>query len=213
MTPEEEKEIRALREHPSMVVGERERKWARLDNANANETALQLAAIKALDPSHYYCRTADDKGHSVEVRCKLPAYMAGPLGYIVDQVPAYRSPADILRDGATKLIRQLVLDQENNTIDPQPLAAFFIKVCAEKAQADLADHKTALEAITDSVQSYGEAEDWEALSLLLEHFAVYARQMRDPFRQRIFQRLEWAARILKRRKLPGKRRTPARKGR
>lgn len=213
MTPEEEKEIRSLREHPSMVVGGREQKWARLGNASANEVAQQLAAIAALDPNHYYCRTADDKGHSVEVRCKLPAYMAGALGYVVDQVPAYRSPADLLRDGATKLIRQLVLDQEANAIDPQPLAAFFITVVSEKAQADLADHKLALEKISDSVHAYGEAGDWEALSLVLEQFSIYARQMREPFRGRIMQRLEWAQKVLKRRKLPSKRRTPARKGR
>jgi hypothetical protein len=210
MTPEEEAEIRSLKEHPSMVVGEREQKWARLGNASANEIAIQLAAIEALDPSQYYCRTVDDKGHSVEVRVKLPAYMAGPLGYIVDQIPAYRSPADVLRDGATKLIRQLVLDQENNAIDPQPLAAMFITVCAEKAKADLDDHKTALEAISDAVHAYGEAGDWEALSLLLERFGIHALQMRDPFRTRIIKRLEWAARILKRRKLPVKRRTPKR---
>ena len=93
------------------------------------------------NPSYFYTRSQDQKGHSFGIRTNIPKPLAAELSSLVTSriVPAYRSVGDIVRDALYHRVKQIsrMVDsgELEQTVDMAMLLSDEIKISDEVVES------------------------------------------------------------------------------
>lgn len=153
-----------------------------------------LAAARAIEPSDFFLKSEDSKGHSDSLRVRIPKNWSGPLRHIAERIPTYKGVITyLIRDAVIHRVAHWIRAGAADTIsglDPAIVGPFLLEAENDKAIADANKHLSILKGIKEAVSAMVKARDLEGLFEVLDRQLRIARTCRDPFRSRLIKRIE-----------------------
>lgn len=156
-------------------------------NSDASEAAKSLRLFLSIEPTRFYHKSVDQKGHGKHLYTRVPEHWLPAIGYIIERVKAYKTISDFIRDSVAHRIRQLVeLEKE---LDPNEIALIATEIIAEKSITDGIAYDKALKLAEASLVDAKKRRDSRLMALLIENYENAANQMVPIYRDKFLKNL------------------------
>lgn len=161
-----------VRVHPSMdTASHRGSQSGTMPTMTVSDTAEEMTfpELDNLNPEHVYTRTEDSKGHSMNIRCKIPKHMMGAIGNIIDKFPCYRNISDFLRDS---MMHRLAYLSQSSAHHKSPLAAselvsVFIQAERDRYANQVQSAEAGIQAMRENFRTAMRFRDLPAADLMI----------------------------------------------
>ncbi len=165
-----------------------------------NESWETVDDPSVYDPSRFYTKSSDQKGHSHTVHAPIPKPMAGEIANLVQSgaVPAYRSVGDVVRDSLAHRLFEIAKRIDNGELESTVSMAMLVS-----DELQIVDEAEQAEQLIDMVRSQAQAiwnrdEDTKRLRLYLASRREVADSIPEPYRRDYLDALdEYEKRLLK----------------
>lgn len=168
----------------------------------ANSKVVPMVDYWAVDDGAYsidnfYTKSKDMQGHSTVYHVRLPDYVAGEIGSMIEsrKIPDYRTAADLIRDAIVHRLHYLSERTTSTALDGV-VNRIAIENKTAQYQEELDAFRELTNEIRDTCQKAFIENDHEHLYDYIDQQAQLVEALREPFRSRIISILnEYAQRL------------------
>lgn len=130
------------------------------------------------DERHLYIKASDRRGHSQEIRVRLPDWIIGMLQDMMRSVDGYRSMADVCRDAIAHRAHQISQWPDNDPAFKEPEWKLQ-KAWLERQQAEEQGLLDYIDNVKESLEHFAAENAQSSLKAVLEG-AIVAAETLDP---------------------------------
>lgn len=176
--------------HESTQLEDGRNRWT-INNERSSEIQRSLEIVDQIDPAVVFSTSKDKQGHSSVITVRLPQHWGGLLSYVREQVPAYKTTSEFVRDAIIQRVAWLLKNKEN--MNPAVLAPYLSEAMIDKIESEGRAFDTVSIKANKQIKSLVRRKDFNQAFTLIEYLEKNAREMNDPYRKRFLKQL----RILK----------------
>lgn len=146
---------------------------------------------------NFYTKSKDMQGHSTVYHVRLPDYVAGEIGSMIEsrKIPDYRTAADLIRDAIVHRLHYLSGRLSSTTLDTI-VNRITMESKTAQYQEELDAFRELVNEIRDTCQKAFVEGDHDHLYEYIDQQAQLTESLREPFRSRIISVLnEYAQRL------------------
>ena len=179
----------------------------RKPKTNSNVVPIDYWAVDdgAYSVDNFYTKSKDMQGHSTVYHVRLPDYVAGEIGSMIEsrRIPDYRTAADLIRDAITHRLHYL---SQRATLPA--LEGLVNRIAIENKTAQYQEELDAFRELTneirDTCQKGFMEGDHDHLYDYIDQQGQLVESLREPFRSRIITVLnEYSQRLAAQANQPG----------
>lgn len=173
--------------HESTFLEDGRNRWT-INNERSSEIQRSLEVIDQIDPSVVFSASKDKQGHSSVLTVRVPQHWGSLLSYVKEQVPAYKSTSEFVRDAVIQRVAWLLKNKD--TMNPAVMAPYLCEAMIDRMESQARAFDTVSVKATKQIKAFCRRKDFNQAFTLIEFLEGNAREMDDPYRKRFLKQLK-----------------------